>query len=566
MKRMIAFLNVMMLAICMVGCEDRNSEQETVLNETYSNIEETSETSNIQPENLTESAYVSIWDLDSMVRSYNSAKNENTIDYSSVEKSVDIDKVIKERYKEFGSEVVLFLLGTLYLNENNYTRYSRWGYPNYFVNISGTFEVNKGNGELKSKPDYFTIKDRENMDKCYKFSMDEEVVNENIPQNILDAYYHFYSWVEEMEKVENFTGIIATNCIMDAVPLIPICYTYDEKNEIWRKDTYRSSEQKLILKGDFLVAEQRGYTMTDVDNGDIAFEMRYDNSDIVKDIVKGQETGGTGKFYIVTEQETEGTIKFYKDNTWEADINDWNIKEGTWKIYHDNLLCLSLKEYDENETLTQEERRIKYSYPYVMFYIDLETKEIYAPAMIRLDTMLKYCHDTKETYIDAGSDLMNSDPASGTETIESLLPSETEQETSPETTTEILSEISRDSILKILNASGSASDIGELTLYYPDSGLVVTENMDGGYTTIYGIIKDGVYTKLARTYFYRYSEDYSYFGDLSDLEYTDEEGEELRSNFGEYSEMGYMISKGEFEALIGKYKNEDNKIDFSENN
>lgn len=75
-----------------------------------------------------------------------------------------------------------------------------------------------------------------------------------------------------------------------------------------------------------------------------------------------------------------------------------------------------------------------------------------------------------------------------------------------------------------------------------------------------------MYTKLVRTYFYRYSEDYSYFGDLSDLEYTDEEGEELRSNFGEYSEMGYMISKGEFEALIGKYKNEDNKIDFSENN
>ena len=87
MKRMIAFLNVMMLAICMVGYEDRNSEQETVLNETYSNIEETSETSNIQPENLTESAYVSIWDLDSMVRSYNSEKNGNPIDYGSVEKS-----------------------------------------------------------------------------------------------------------------------------------------------------------------------------------------------------------------------------------------------------------------------------------------------------------------------------------------------------------------------------------------------------------------------------------------------------------------------------------------------
>ena len=549
MKRMIAFLNVMMLAICMVGCEDRNSEQETVLNETYSNIEETSETSNIQPENLTESAYVSIWDLDSMVRSYNSAKNENPIDDSSDEKSVDIDKIIEECYKDYGSEVVLFKLGALYRNKNNYTKYCPLNLNGnlYFLNISGTFEVNKENVDLESTIDYFTIKDVNNMDECYKFYMDKEYVDENISLKIKDAYSRSCSWIKERENIGIFP-MIATNCVMDNYPLIPCCYTYNEVEKKWEWSSVRYSDSQLFPKGDFLVAEQRGYTMTDVDNGDIAFELRYDNSD------------------IVTEQETEGTVKFYKDNTWKVDIDGWSFKEGTWKIYHDNLLCLSIKKYDENETLTREEWRIKEANPHVMLYIDLETKEIYAPAMIRLDTVLKYCHDIKETYIDDGSDLMNSDPASGTETIESLLPSETEQETSPETTTEILSEISRDSILKILNASGSASDIGELTLYYPDSGLVVTENMDGGYTTIYGIIKDGVYTKLARTYFYRYSEDYSYFGDLSDLEYTDEEGEELRSNFGEYYEMGYMISKGEFEALIGKYKNEDNKIDFSENN
>ena len=154
----------------------------------------------------------------------------------------------------------------------------------------------------------------------------------------------------------------------------PYLYNYASESE-HKFDRMRPGNSRFPLqlysKGDFLVVKQKGYSF----DGDVSkkkFTIKFDDSE------------------YAGEKACSSKMTFNKDNTWQSEIDkDWYISgKGKWTLMNDNLLVIYPPEGEEKNNIIESQISV--------MYLDFEDEEIYFPAYIRCDDLIKFADEFQE--------------------------------------------------------------------------------------------------------------------------------------------------------------------------
>ena len=173
-----------------------------------------------------------------------------------------------------------------------------------------------------------------------------------------------YSRIELMMYNQLKTGsetqglyLKAYNCRQDKYRYLQNAYVWNAEEQDWVSfaDVGKNVFLPILSKGDYLVAEQQGYTLSTEQAGE-SFSLYFSDAALRE------------------ENPSSYTITFDSDSTWSSDWQDGF--HGKWELLDENLLLLYPPEDDYTPNTVS------------IFYVDFAEDAVYMPLFVKSETML----------------------------------------------------------------------------------------------------------------------------------------------------------------------------------
>ena len=149
----------------------------------------------------------------------------------------------------------------------------------------------------------------------------------------------------------------AYNCRQDKYRYLQNAYVWNAEEQDWVSfaGVGKNVFLPILSKGDYLVAEQQGYTLSTEQAGE-SFSLYFSDAALRE------------------ENPSSYTITFDSDSTWSSDWQDGF--HGKWELLDENLLLL----YPPEDGYTPNAVSI--------FYVDFAEDAVYMPLFVKSETML----------------------------------------------------------------------------------------------------------------------------------------------------------------------------------
>mgnify|MGYP000755378841 FL=1 len=149
----------------------------------------------------------------------------------------------------------------------------------------------------------------------------------------------------------------AYNCRQDKYRYLQNAYVWNAEEQDWVSfaGVGKNVFLPILSKGDYLVAEQQGYTLSTEQAGE-SFSLYFSDAALRE------------------ENPSSYTITFDSDSTWSSDWQDGF--HGKWELLDENLLLL----YPPGDDYTPNTVSI--------FYVDFAEDAVYTPLFVKSETML----------------------------------------------------------------------------------------------------------------------------------------------------------------------------------
>lgn len=166
-----------------------------------------------------------------------------------------------------------------------------------------------------------------------------------------------YNQLKTGAETQGLYSTSAYNCARDKHRYLQNAYVWNAEKQDWCAGVRQEAFLPILSKGDYLVTQQQGYTLSTEQAGK-SFSLYFSDSAFRED------------------QPISYTITFDSDHTWSSDWQDGY--HGKWELLDENLLLLYPPEDDSAYT----------SRDASIFYVDFTEDAVYTPLFVKSETML----------------------------------------------------------------------------------------------------------------------------------------------------------------------------------
>ncbi len=250
---------------------------------------------------------------------------------------------------------------TLYLNNEKFDYYylESTSYPRYVM--SGTVSKDQEGALAFSYQEIRSYRSEDaTLEKIIHYP--EETEQEYSRVNLM-----MYDRLKTGSETQTLYVVNAFNCAQDKHAYLRNAYLWDAQDQKFHMSSINRSFLSVLSKGDYLVAPQKGYTLSTETAGE-SFSLHFSDAELYEN-----------------EENISYTITFDGDNTWVSDYRDGY--SGKWELLDENLLYLYPPENVEDYTYTPKDASI--------FYLDFAEDTVYTPLFVKSETMLPVVQQMK---------------------------------------------------------------------------------------------------------------------------------------------------------------------------